>query len=75
MVHYGPHQALSDATPIARGNIPLAIPILITMEANRLRATGQQKQLEFLLLVDLALDDASASTAKKRLGALNSTLT
>ena len=29
MVHYGPHQALSDATPIARGNTPLTIPILI----------------------------------------------
>jgi hypothetical protein len=23
MVHYGPHQAVSDATPIARGNAPL----------------------------------------------------
>ncbi len=30
MVHYGPHQAESDATPIARGNTPLTIPILIT---------------------------------------------
>ena len=30
MVHYGPHQAVSDATPIARGNTPLTIPILIT---------------------------------------------
>ena len=30
MVHYGPHQALSDATPIARGNTPLTIPILTT---------------------------------------------
>jgi hypothetical protein len=28
MVHYGPHQAMSDATPIARGNTPLTIPIL-----------------------------------------------
>ena len=30
MVYYGPHQAASDATPIARGNTPLTIPILIT---------------------------------------------
>ena len=30
MVYYGPHQAVSDATPIARGNTPLTIPILIT---------------------------------------------
>ena len=30
MVHYGPHQAVSDATPIARGNTPLTIPILTT---------------------------------------------
>jgi hypothetical protein len=29
MVHYGPHQAMSDATPIARGNTPPTIPILI----------------------------------------------
>ena len=29
MVYYGPHQAASDATPIARGNTPLTIPILI----------------------------------------------
>jgi hypothetical protein len=29
MVHYGPHQAMSDATPIARGNTPLTIPILV----------------------------------------------
>jgi hypothetical protein len=34
MVHYGPHQAMSDATrsstPIARGNTPLTIPIRTT---------------------------------------------
>jgi hypothetical protein len=30
MVHCGPHQAMSDATPIARGNTPLTIPILTT---------------------------------------------
>ena len=29
MVLYGPHQAVSDATPIARGKIPLAIPMHI----------------------------------------------
>ncbi len=34
MVHYGPHQAMSAATPIARGNTRLTIPILTTGAAS-----------------------------------------
>jgi len=53
---------------------PFCGPAATLVEANRLKATGQQRQVEFLLLVDMSLDDAPAVTAKKRLGALNSTL-
>ena len=53
---------------------PFYGPSHTLLEANRLKATGHQQQIEFLLLVDVSLDDAPAATAKQRLGALNSTL-
>ena len=65
MVYYGPHQAASDATPIARGNTPLTIPILI-IQIGREGAAAVASRLAGLVgLVDVLWRGSRQSPSRR----------
>ena len=69
---------LDEKINIARETVALSGPFCglsgTPVDANKLKATARQNQIEFVLLVNVGLDEGSAETAKQRLGAMKGTL-
>ena len=67
---------LDEEMTIAKETVAMSGPFYglssTTVDANRLKATSQQLQLEFYLLVNVGVDEGSAASAKKHLGTMNS---